>query len=137
MKATIAAVLAYAMLGTGQIAKAEDVCQCWQENTSVSTLFVNTRQALFDLNREEPNCHTRCKCHGLSIAGIVFDGATVCTNGWCISGGGGVDNGDGTVSLFAAGELSMLDHPNAPVVHRDGVFVSPRTVLAVGSGKCG
>ena len=124
MKSTAAAALAcIAMLGAAQHASADELCRCWQETTSVSKLFVSTRQAFLNLNREEPSCHTRCACPGLRIKGIALDG-TICVDHWCLSGAGGVGNGDETVSLFSGGELSRLDHQGAS------------TVVAVGSDAC-
>ena len=131
MKSTFAAVLVCAtMLAAGQPASAADLCRCWQENMSVRLLGLRLLVSLpgggaaySNPNRKESNCHTRCACPGLRIKGIV-SGSTACAGRWCLSGAGGVVNGDGTVSLLAGGMLSKRDQRGYP------------EVLAVGSGAC-
>lgn len=116
----LAALLACAMLGAWQIAKAGEVCQCWQEDL---------KDIMADL-REAPGvstCNTICRCHGLPGVLVQSMHSNVCNTGWCIKGGGGF-NGDGTVILFDAAELSILANPKDPE--------SARKIIAVGSDKC-
>ena len=132
MKSTIATALVCAtMLAAGLHASAEELCRCWQENASVSALGISLRQfgrvgLVSSPNRPEAVCHTRCACRGLSLSPSLYVGGKVACSeeGWCLTGAGGLDNEDGTVSLFAGGVLSRRDPRGYP------------DVLAVGTGAC-